>query len=433
VEVAEGLDALFVERRLKVSAPNQSSALPSALAGGQVPKLTVRPGHPDFLDLPWAQSLTTWNVEHSLDLPKGISRHEVRFFAYEEGIYVVKELPQRPARNDYQVLRTLEAVGAPAVRPVGLVEYRTRDSADESCAALITAYEPFSFSYREMLAGPGFGPRRNQMLDAFASLLVELHLAGCFWGDCSLSNVLYRFDADAIETIMVDAETATVIGRGAISEGRREEDVAIMIENVAGGMADIAAEHGFDVDGADLAMGEEIAERYRKLWAELRREEVIPPNERFRITERIRRINELGFDVDEVDLVTNLDDTAELKIKVKLGGRNYHSNRLKSLTGIDALDGQAKQILSDLHYFACRNGSDSPTGKSVAAVRWRVSEFEPMMERIHLVDGVVDPIQAYTDILHHRYMIALGTGRDISTEEAFEDWVAQGRPGYPLR
>jgi hypothetical protein len=75
-----------------------------------------------------------------------------------------------------------------------------------------------------------------------------------------------------------------------------------MIENVAGGMADIAAQAGKSLGEADLAMGEEIAERYHDLWSELRQEEVIPAGERYLIAERIERINALGFDVEEVDL-----------------------------------------------------------------------------------------------------------------------------------
>ncbi len=393
--------------------------------------LTIRPGHPDFLDLPWKVPLAEWDLPNLLDLPKGISRHEVRFLSYPSGIYVVKELATDPARNDYAVLRELESVGAPAVAAVGLVEKRTDDPTEESSAALITAYEPFSFSYREILAGPGFGPRRNQMLDAFAGLLVELHLADCFWGDCSLSNVLYRFDAEAIETIMVDAETAQVL-KGGLSDGRRLEDVEIMIENVAGGMADIAAEVGVDIDQADLDLGYDIAERYTKLWAELGKAEKITTDERFRITDRIDRLNRLGFDVEEVDLIPSIDDTSELMIKVKVGGRNFHANRLKSLTGIDALENQAKAILSDVHYYSARTGGDTSTGKATWAVKWRVSEFEPLLAKLRSVNGVIDPVQAYTDLLHHRYMIASTLGRDVPNDEAFDDWVAKGRPGYPI-
>jgi hypothetical protein len=396
-----------------------------------VADLTIRPGNPDFLDLPWDISIVDWHVDHMIELPKGISRHEVRFFEYREGIYVIKELSERAARQDYNVLRTLESLGAPAVIPVGVVERRHPDRHAEQSAALITRYEPFSFSYRELLAGPGFGPRRTQMLNAFAELLVELHALGVFWGDCSLSNVLYRFDAEAIETIMVDAETAEVYEDGALSVGHREEDLQIMIENVAGGMADIAAEAGHDLDQADITLGEDIGERYRALWSEVTSEDLIPADERYKISERIERLNHLGFDVEEVDLIP-ADGGAKLAVKLRVGGRNFHTNRLKNLTGIEALEHQARQILSDLYYFQAIQGGETPTGKNIASIQWRIGAFEPYLARLAALEGIVDPIQAFCDLLHHRYILSAAAGQDMGTEAAFEDWLAAGRPGYPI-
>lgn len=396
------------------------------------PELTIRPGHPDFLDLPWDVPLADWEIPHLVDLPKGISRHEVRFLQYPTGVYAVKELPTGPARQDYTVLRALESFGGPAVRPVGLVEHRHADRDSERSAALLTVYEPFSFSYRELVQGPGFGSRRTQMLDAFAGLLVELHLAGVFWGDCSLSNVLYRFDAEAIETVMVDAETAIIFPEGRLTEGRRLEDIEIMIMNVAGGMADIAASQGIALDDADLSLGEDIADRYDGLWKELSAEPTIASDERYQIQNRIARLNELGFHVEEVDLVPQDEGGARLKLKLKVGGRTFHMNRLKDLTGIEALEQQAKQLLTDLYYFQANRGATSATGKNVAAVQWRISRFEPMVERLRQLPGVVDPVQGYCDLLVHRYVMSEGFGRDVGMDAAWDDWTARGRPGYPL-
>jgi hypothetical protein len=327
------------------------------------------------------------------------------------------------------VLRALEGEERLVVPPVGLVEGRHPDPTVEQSAALITRYVEFSFSYRELLAGAGFGARRNQMLDAFAGLLVELHVAGCFWGDCSLSNVLYRYDAEAVDTIMVDAETAFL--RAQLSDGQREEDLAIMIENVAGGMADIAASHGIPLDEADIWLGEDIAERYRNLWNELSRVEIIGPEERYKITSRIQRINDLGFVVKEIDLVP-ADSGERIQCKVKLGGRNFHAHQLKNLTGVDASEWQARQILSDLYYYQARF-ADPGGNKAVTSVYWRVSRFEPILARIRQTPGVSDPIQAYCDLLHHRYLKSVDAGYDIGTAAAFDDWLANGRPGYLLQ
>ncbi len=387
-------------------------------------ELTIRPGHPDFLDLPWDEPLATWSTSRVVELPRGISRHEVRFVAYDDGIYAVKELPERAARRDYEILRYLEEVDGPAVRAVGLVTRRDPDPTVEQSAALITRYLDHSFSYRELLEGAGFGERRTQMLDAFASLLVELHLAGCFWGDCSLSNTLYRWDADAIETRMVDAETAEIYDE--LTDGQRAYDLDIMIENVAGGMADIAAEHGIAAENADLQLGEDIAGRYRSLWDELAAVWVVGPDERYKIEERVERLNELGFDVEEVVVSSRRE---RLELRVKVGGRDFHRRRLRELTGVEAGEGQARQILADLYYFQANRAPGVPS--HLAAVRWRIEAFEPMLARLTAIPEVDDPVQAYCDLLRHRYLLSVEAHQDVGTETAFDDWLAAGRPGYP--
>ncbi len=392
-----------------------------------MPDLKIRPGHPDFLELPWDTPLESWEHPRLVDLPKGISRHPVRFVEYEEGLYAVKELSASPARQDYEVLRALEPKGVPAVVAVGLVEDRCDDPTAEASAALITAYESYSFSYREILQGAGFGPNRRKMLDAFASLLVQLHLAGLFWGDCSLSNVLYRWDAASIETIMVDAETASL--HDVLSAGQRFEDIEIMVLNVAGGMADIAAATGADLDDADLNLGTDIAERYEGLWNELTHSEVIGANEQYRITERINRLNELGFDVDEL-ILSEIANGERIEIKVAVGGRNYHRDRLRELTGIRAGEQQARQILSDLYYHQAKAGNPSASRKAVAAVQWRLGHFEPWIARLSEIAEVNDPVQAYCDLLNHRYVKSVEAGHDVGTEQAFASWLAEDRPGF---
>lgn len=388
-----------------------------------MPDLTIRPGHPDFLDLPWTEPLETWDNPRLVDLPRGISRHVVRFVAYRQGIYAVKQLPERAALRDYEALRTLEDRDAPAVTAVGLVTGRDPDPTAEPAAALITRYLDYSFSFRELLQGPGFGVHRVQLLDAFASLLVELHLAGCFWGDCSLSNTLYRWDADSLETRMVDAETATLFE--VLTDGRREEDLEIMTENVAGGMGDIAAERGVPLDEADLALGLDIAGRYRGLWDELSAVWVVDTNDQYKIAERVARINDLGFNVDDLTVSST---QGKLVINVRVGGRSFHTNRLKELTGLEAAERQAAQILDDLYYYTAKYATDTPA--TIAAIRWRVDAFEPVMERLRSLSGVADAVQAYCDLLHHRYLMSVEAQQDVGTEAAFGSWIEQGMPGY---
>ncbi len=393
------------------------------------PKLQINPGHPDFLDLPWSQPVEEWDHERLVEMPAGVHRHPVVFVAYEEGIYAVKELSLPLARNEYKILRALRKVTSRVVEPAGLVERGWIDPNAEGAAAVVTSYVRHTFPYRNLLAGPGFGARRNQLLDAVAGLLVELHLAGCYWGDCSLSNLLYRYDAGAIEAIMVDAETSEI--HRALSDGQRAADLEIMKENLAGEMADIAAMSGVEVEEADLSLGEDVGSRYAALWSELNQELVIGREERYRIRERIRRLHDLGFSVDDIDL-DPVEGGDLVRMRTRVGGRTFNSDRLRELTGIEASENQARVILGDLSYYLARQGQTSGTAKTVGTFRWLSDSYQPTVELIEKVRPGNDPIQGYCDFLHHRMELASRRGADVPNEEAFESWVTRGFPGFPL-
>lgn len=393
-----------------------------------IPTLSILPGHPNFLDLPWNKSVGDWKDGRVVDLPTGVHRHQIAFVSYDEGLYAIKELPRHLAHHEYDSLRTLQETVKPIAPPVGVVERGWVPPDQEWSSAIITQYVPFTFTYRELIRGGGFGDRREQMLDAFAGLLVELHLAGCFWGDCSLSNVLYRYDAGVIEAIMIDAETVEI--RDELSDGQRRHDLEIMETNVAGGMADIALSQGRDIDDADLKLGTDIIARYDALWEELTIDPVVGPEERYRIRERINRLNELGFEVGEVTLLPDESGGNRVRMHVNVGGRNYHSARLFRLARIEAAEHQARQILSDLHYHSAREPFASAESRDLMAMMWRVQIFEPLLQRIRSDVPDREPVQGYTDFLHHRFMMSSMQGRDIGSAEAYVHWVDEGFPGY---
>lgn len=393
------------------------------------PNLVVRPNNPDFLDLPWELAIGDWDHHRLVELPTGIHRHPVVFVAYEEGLYAIKELPRRFAEAEYRVLRLLEDRTHRAASPVGLVRRGWLDPHSEQSAAVITRYVRHAFPYRSLVAGPGFGPRRGQMLDAIAGLLVELHLVGCFWGDCSLSNLLYRYDAGAIEAIMIDAETSTV--HQSLSDGQRLEDLEIMRENVAGEMSDVAAMNQVELDRADLALGEDIAGRYQGLWAELKEELVIASDENYRIRERIARLNDLGFSVYDVDIEPT-EAGGVVRLRVEVGGRTFNADRLREMTGVVASENQARVILGDLNYYLAKHGSVTATGKSVGTFKWLTESFEPIVARIAEDWHGEDPVQGYCDFLNHRMELAQARGADVPNNEAYKSWVAGGFPGFRL-
>lgn len=392
-----------------------------------LPNLLIHPGHPDFLDLPWDESVSDWEHDRIVEMPAGVHRHPVVFVAYDEGVYVVKELPHHFAQNEYSVLTELENRTYRSAPPVGLVHRGWVDDSEEHSAAVITQYVTHTFPYRRLIAGIGFGKRRARLLDSVAGLLVELHLAGCYWGDCSLSNLLYRYDGGAIEAVMIDAETSYL--RETLSDGQRFEDLEVMKMNLAGEMADIAAEKGVGIDQADLSLGEDVEETYLALWEELNADLIITRDEGFRIRERIARLNDLGFSVDDVELDPT-DEGNLVQMRVHVGNRKFNSDRLRQLTGLAAKENQARLLLGDLSYFLAKNGYASDAHRAVGVFAWLSGVYEPIVSQIRTVWPGDDPVQGYCDFLNHRMRMATERGFDVENDEALSSWMESGFPGF---
>src|SRR5919109_463891 len=244
-------------------------------------QLIARTGHPDFLDLPWHLPLAEWGSERLVEVPRGIGRHVVRFVNYDQTVYALKELPRHLAEREYRLLRRLADESIPVVETVGLVIPSSRGSrhphrASDENAVLITRHLDLSQPYRTLFTEPR-SDLRDRLVDALAGLLVRLHLAGFSWGDCSLSNALFRRDAGALAAYLVDAETGEM--HPELSEGQRQYDLSIAKENLAGELMDIESGYGLP-DGLDpVETAIEVVHRYEALWEELNREESFDAND----------------------------------------------------------------------------------------------------------------------------------------------------------
>jgi hypothetical protein len=382
-------------------------------------QLVAKTGNPDFLDLPWHLPLEEWESERLVEIVRGIGRHVVRFVSYDGTLYALKELPQRLAEREYRLLGELAAVSLPVVEAVGVVS--EREGTDE--AVLVTRHLEFSLPYRSLFTGRGVPDLRNHLLDAFAGLIVRLHAAGFFWGDCSLSNTLFRRDAGALSAYLVDAETGEL--HPTISEGQRLHDLDVAETNVAGELMDLE-EGGVlpeDIDAIETAG--DIRRRYDALWYELTREEVFGPEERYRIDQRLHRLNDLGFDVEEVQLVT-ANGGYRLVLQPGVVEPGHHRRRLLGLTGLDVLENQARRLLNDMAGFRAdlerKEARSLP--QSVVAYRWLSEAFEPTIAAIPpALCGKLAPAELYHEVLEHRWFLSEEAGHDVGLEQAVASYV----------
>jgi hypothetical protein len=398
---------------------------PPGMPGGSGPRLRLRDPTPALLGLPWERPLEDWSGDR-LDfrrLPVGPSRHLVRFLVVEGALVALKQEPAVVAEREYEVLRHLEEEGLPAVRAVGLAQDGTTES-----AILATWFLPSSLQYRRLLmrVPPGPSVARDRLLDAMAGLLVDLHRGGIYWGDCSLANTLFRRDGDRIQAYLVDAETSEV--HPALSKGQRRYDLDVLVENVAFGLADLAAYQGRP-DLLDEAVGaaEDVRERYLALWDELHAVEELRADDRFAVAARIRRLNDLGFAVDEIELLPG--PGGRLRLRAAVTTRRFHAHELERRTGLSALEGQAVLLLNDLReYQTWLEGSEGRVmTPDEGARRWRAEVLEPTLERLRPVLAADhDPLQAYCDVLETKWLRSEQRGRDIGLKRAIDEYLTQG-------
>jgi hypothetical protein len=393
------------------------------------PYLRLRAHTTELLGLPWHLPLEDWSADslRFRELPIGPSRHLVRFLVGEDGgTYALKEEPLGVAHSEYDVLRLCEDAELPSVRAVGIAEAPDRDS-----AILATKYLSQSLQYRRLLSrfplGPG--PYRDRLLDAMASLLVDLHRSGVYWGDCSLANTLFRRDGDRIAAYLVDAETSEV--HPSLSDGQRAYDLEVLVENVAYDLADMAAQQG-RLDAMDEAIGaaEAVRTSYCALWEELFAEHDLRPDDRHAIAARVRRLNDLGFAVDEIALSPSEPD-GRVRMRVAVTNRSFHTRELERRTGLVALENQARLLLNDLReYTAWLEGAEGRTLTSAeGSERWLRDVLRPSLVALAPAIGPRrDALQAYCDVLETKWLLSERAGHDVGLAAAMSAYLADGAP-----
>lgn len=377
---------------------------------------------PALLDLPWNIPLEQWPPEVLAALPRGISRHIVRFVNLNSNVIAVKEISSFVADREYEMLRDLLRLGAPCVRPIAVITGRTDANGEELNSVLITEHLSYSLPYRALFSQYMRPETATRLIDALAVLLVRLHLLGFFWGDVSLSNTLFRRDAGAFAAYLVDAETGELHPEG-LTSGKRMYDIELARTNIIGELMDLQAGGLLEEDVDTIDVGDRIVTRYLELWDVLTGEESFSMSERWRVANRIERLNSLGFDVGELSMTTDLDGT-HLSIQPKVVDAGHYHRQIMRLTGLDVQEGQGRRMLNDLEaYRSLWNRKDEPL--EIAAHAWLADVFEPTIAAVPAeMRRKLEPAEIFHEVLEHRWYMSEAAGYDVSMQDAVADYVA---------
>jgi hypothetical protein len=375
---------------------------------------------PSLLFLPWNVPLEEWPDDLVVSLPRGISRHIVRFVQVEGQVFAIKEIPKHLADHEYATLGELLSLEQPTVQPVAVVSGRIDATGEDLESALITRHLAFSLPYRALFSSQLRARTMNRLLDALVLLLVRLHLAGFAWNDCSLSNTLYRRDAGSFAAYLVDAETGEL--REQLSDGQRAYDIDTAVLNVTGELMDIEASGKLDPTIDAIETAEDVRTRYNRLWAELTEPLVLNGDERYKYEERVERLNQLGFDVAEVSASVD-PQGARIIITPKVVEPGHHSRQLQAITGLDVEENQARRLLNDVRTYGMELnlGSDR---LDVAGHRWLADRFEPVLEAVPKdLRGKLEPAQVFHEVLEHAWFLSEQAGQDVGLTTAAEAYV----------
>jgi Domain of unknown function (DUF4032) len=373
-----------------------------------------------LITLPWATPLAEWPEEKLVALPRGISRHVVRFVRVDSEVYAFKELVERLAWHEYRLLRDLTRLDTPSVDAVGVVTERIDAGGEPLDPILITRHLQFSLPYRSLFNRGVRQDTVNRLVDAMVVLLARLHLIGFLWGDVSLSNTLFRRDAGAFAAYLVDAETSELHDK--LTDGQREHDLTIARTNLYGEFCDVEAGGLLDEALDPLVLVETIESRYRELWGELTGAEEFNSGEMHRIESRVRRLNALGFDVAELDITTDFGGST-IRIQPKVVDAGHHSRRLIRLTGMDTEENQARRLLNDLDYYRARTDQQG-ADEAIVAHEWLTEQFEPIVQSVPMeLRAKLEPAELYHEMLEHRWFLSERAGVEISMAEAAQLYV----------
>ena len=379
--------------------------------------------------LPWNQPLEDWPEDPALAEKRGISRHIVRLIRVtdepDSEIYAVKETVSEFANREYSALRELRRLQAPSVDPIAVVEGRKDINGEELPCVLATRFLPYSLPYRVLLSSALSPHDILNMANALALLLVRLHLLGFWWGDCSLSNTLFRRDAEGFAAYLVDAETGEF--QKTLSDGQREHDLDIAHFNVAAELEDLAIS-GVLYPGMDpVRASDTVIKRYRRLWAALRDPQSLDPSDRRAVERAMRQLHDLGFAVEEVSIAIDGDNKV-LKFQPKLVAAGYHTNRLRELMGLETEELQAKRILASFDRYRARE-SNQTTNVNEVAFKWLNEIFNPIVNSVpaeHL--GRVEPAQLFHEVLEHRWYLSEAAGHDVGLDLACKTYISEVLP-----
>ncbi len=204
--------------------------------------------------------------------------------------------------------------------------------------------------------------------------------------------------------------------------GSASHDLDVALVNIYGEFLDLEAGGMLHPSVDPQHTAEAIIRRYHSLWDELGEALVVTASERYKVNDKVRRLNDLGFDVGEFQVVAEEDGT-HVRVRPKVVDAGHHSRRLLRLTGLDVQENQARRLLNDLDAYRSHLGLP-PEDEELVAHRWVAEVFEPVVQSVpRPLRGKLEPAEVFHEVLEHLWFLSERSGQDIGIDAAAASYV----------
>jgi hypothetical protein len=165
-----------------------------------------------------------------------------------------------------------------------------------------------------------------------------------------------------------------------------------------------------------------VRERYETLWREVTGPVSIALGDRHALDARVRRLNDLGFDIAELSVISEESGDC-VRVTPKVVDVGHHSRRLLRLTGLDVEENQARRLLNDLDTFRVEADLRDES-EELTAHRWVAERFEPVTGMVPAdLRGKLEPAQMFHEVLEHRWFMGERLKKNVSLWDAAADYV----------
>ena len=99
------------------------------------------------------------------------------------------------------------------------------------------------------------------------------------------------------------------------------------------------------------------------------------------------------------------------------------SRELRTLTGLDVEEQQARRLLNDIAWFSAHQGLGNEQ-REEAASRWLTEIYEPLVAMVpRELRGRLEPAEIFHEVLVHRWFLSERAGREVDIFDTARDYI----------